>query len=60
MQDLRRPIGIFFSLLAAILLALSFLSDARAPLTQVNVNFYAGLAIGAFGAVMLWLSRRRA
>lgn len=55
MQDLRWPIGIFFAILGAILVAMP---NARAPLTDVPVNLYAGVSMLAFGGVMLWLARR--
>ena len=54
-MDLRLPIGIFFAL-AGILLVSS--AGARAPLTDVPVNVYAGAFMILFGGVMLWLSRR--
>jgi hypothetical protein len=59
MDDLRRPIGLFFTLLAVILMAMALLDERRAPLTSVNVNLYSGAAMIVFGGVMLWLSRRR-
>jgi len=60
MRDLRTPCGLFFTVLGVILCAVGILSPGtRAPLTQVNVNLYAGLAMLVFGVVMLWLSRRR-
>jgi hypothetical protein len=55
-MDLRLPIGIFFAVVGAILAAIP---GARAPLTDVPVNTYAGLPMLAFGGVMLWLARRR-
>jgi hypothetical protein len=59
MNDLRTPSGIFFALLGLILIATSVLApDARAPLTDVNVNLYAGLSMLAFGGILLWLARR--
>lgn len=56
-MDLRVPSGWFFLILGAILVVLSFLSGARAPLTDVNVNGYAGSAMIIFGGLMLWWSR---
>jgi hypothetical protein len=51
---------LFFTVLGVILCAVGILSPGtRAPLTQVNVNLYAGLAMLVFGVVMLWLSWRR-
>ena len=58
MDDLRTPIGLFFGIIGLVLVAVGLLSSARAPLTDVNVNLYAGLFMLAFGGVMLWLSRR--
>jgi hypothetical protein len=56
MRDLRRPIGIFFSLSGAILAVTGIATGYRAPLESVNVNLYCGAAMLVFGAVMLWLS----
>ena len=56
-MDLRVPSGWFFLLLGAILIVVSFTSDARAPLTDANVNLYAGSAMAIFGGLMLWWSR---
>ncbi len=59
MLDLRIPSGYFFLLLGIILIGVSFfMPSARAPLTEVNVNLYAGLAMAIFGGVLLWLARR--
>ena len=58
MEDLRTPIGLFFTIVGLILIVVSFTSSARAPLTDINVNLYAGLAMLVFGGTMLWLSRR--
>ena len=59
MGDLRIPIGLFFSLIGAILLIVAIVQpEARAALTQLNVNLYSGLTMLAFGSVMLWLARR--
>jgi hypothetical protein len=58
-MDLRKPSGWFFTLLGALLVITGIASpDARAPLTQVNVNLYAGLFTLAFGGILLWLARR--
>jgi hypothetical protein len=56
MNDLRIPIGVFFILLGVVLVAMP---GARAPLTDVPVNLYAGSAMLLFGAGMVWLARRR-
>jgi len=58
MNDLRTPIGLFFTLIGLILLGVGLLSSARAPLTDVNINLYAGACMLVFGGVMLWLARR--
>ena len=59
MWDLRKPSGFFFLLLGAIVCAVGLLSpEARAPLTDVNVNLYAGAFMLGFGGVLLWLARR--
>jgi hypothetical protein len=56
MRDLRRPIGIFFSLTGAILTITGIATSYRAPLEAANVNLYCGASMLLFGAVMLWLS----
>ena len=56
MSDLRLPIGIFFALIG---LLLNAAPSARAPLTDVPVNTYAGIAMLIFAGAMLWLWRRR-
>jgi hypothetical protein len=59
MLDLRIPSGSFFLLLGLILVGLGiFKPELRAPLSETNVNLYAGIAMAVFGGVMLWLSRR--
>jgi uncharacterized membrane protein len=59
MLDLRLPTGSFFALAGFILLAVGLISpDARAPLTDVNVNLYCGLFMVAFGAFLLLLAWR--
>ncbi|MGC8792079.1 MAG: hypothetical protein ACP5U2_01650 [Bryobacteraceae bacterium] len=60
MWDLRLPSGLFFTLLGLILCVTGLAApDYRAPLTQVNVNLYAGASMLVFGGVMLWLGLRR-
>jgi len=60
MWDLRLPSGLFFTLLGLILCATGLVGPAHhAPLTQANVNLYAGAGMLAFGGVMLWLGLRR-
>lgn len=59
MLDLRLPTGGFFLLAGLILLALGLADpNARAPLTDANVNLYCGLSMVAFGAIMLLLALR--
>ncbi len=61
MLDLRLPSGLFFAIVGLILCGLGVLSPgARAALTDINVNLYAGLTMLAFGAALLWLARRSA
>ncbi len=58
MNDLRVPIGLFFSLAGVLLLIAGLAFDYTAPLTSVNVNLYCGISMLVFGGVMLWLARR--
>jgi len=59
MDDLRTPSGIFFALLGVILILTGILApNARAPLTDVNVNLYAGISMLVFGGFLLWLAKR--
>jgi len=58
MNDLRIPIGMFFSMVGVILLIASFAGDSPAPLGPENVNLYCGISMLVFGSVMLWLARR--
>jgi uncharacterized membrane protein HdeD (DUF308 family) len=59
MLDLRIPTGGFFLLAGVILLALGLIDpNARAALTDVNVNLYCGIAMVVFGAFMLLLAFR--
>jgi len=58
MNDLRTPIGAFFSLVGGILLVTAFDGGAQAPLSSANVNLYCGAAVLVFGSVMLWLALR--
>ena len=60
MTDLRTPIGSFFALVGLILCATGLIVDYHAPLeSAVNVNLTCGVVILIFGAVMLWLARRK-
>jgi len=60
MLDLRTSTGWFFSLLGVILLGLGVFSPGlRAALTALNVNLYCGMAMLAFGVLMLLIARKR-
>ncbi|MDQ6701148.1 MAG: LPXTG cell wall anchor domain-containing protein [Acidobacteriota bacterium] len=60
MLDLRLPSGVFFALLGLILIGLGVISPGmRAPLTEINVNLYAGAGMLLFGGFLLLLARRR-
>ena len=56
MNDLRTPIGTFFSLSGVIVAITGLASSYRAPLESANVNLYCGAAMLIFGIFMLWLS----
>ena len=59
MLDLRLPTGGFFLLAGVILLAMGVIApEARARLTDVNVNLYCGISMVVFGAFMLLLAFR--
>jgi hypothetical protein len=61
MLDLRIPIGWFFAIVGALLLAMGvFAPDTRAALTPANVNLYCGLPMTLFGAFLLFLAWRAA
>ena len=60
MNDLRVPIGGFFTLVGAILAVTGAVAGYRAPLESANVDLYCGAALLAFGGLMLWLARRSA
>ncbi len=58
-MDLRKPSGYFFTLLGLVLTIMGLAApEMRAPLTDVNVNLYAGLTMLVFGAILLLLARR--
>jgi sulfite exporter TauE/SafE len=59
MSDLRVTIGGFFVLVGAIVGATGLVADYQAPLESANVNLYCGAAMLIFGAVLLWLARRK-
>ncbi len=60
MNDLRIPIGLFFAIIGAILIVVSFVAPGPHAdlLTSANVNLYSGISMLVFGSVMLWLARR--
>jgi uncharacterized membrane protein AbrB (regulator of aidB expression) len=59
MMDLRVPSGWFFTLLGLILLGMAiFAPNARAELTDANVNLYCGGVILIFGIFLLILAAR--
>ncbi len=58
MDDLRVPIGSFFVILGVMLLIAFFVITTGPPLALPRVNLWCGLAMLAFGVVMLLLSRR--
>ena len=58
MLDLRVPSGWFFTLLGAILAGMGlFAPEARAALTDVNINLYSGIAMLVFGLFLLVMAR---
>lgn len=57
MLDLRIPSGFFFAITGVILIAVSF-TNPHAPMTDANVDLYTGLAMLAFGGVLLALAHR--
>jgi hypothetical protein len=59
MLDLRVPSGWFFTLLGVILVAMGAFAPGyrTAPLTGINVNLYAGLAMLVFGLFLLLMAR---
>ena len=59
MLDLRIPYGWFFALLGLILVGYGVIApDARAALTDVNVNLYSGILILLFGGFLLLMAFR--
>jgi hypothetical protein len=59
MNDLRIPIGSFFALVGLILVTVGLTVDYQARLETANVNLDCGISMLIFGAVMLWLARRK-
>ena len=59
MLDLRLPSGCFFVLLGAIVLGYGVVvPDARAALSESNVDLYCGVSMLVFGAFLLLLAFR--
>jgi hypothetical protein len=58
MLDLRLPSGLFFAITGAVLIVYGVMDTSRAPMTDANVNLYAGGVMGAFGAILLLLAYR--
>ena len=57
-MDLRVPSGWFFTLVGVILVGMGlFAPDARAALTDFNVNLYSGGAMLIFGVFLLVMAR---
>jgi hypothetical protein len=57
--DLRYPLGMLFTAFGVLLVGYGLLRpQERAMITDVNVNLYAGVAMLAFGLIMLLLARR--
>ena len=60
-MDLRKPSGYFFSLLGVVLTLLGIVEPGmRAPLTDIDINLYVGIAMLVFGIILLLLARRAA
>jgi hypothetical protein len=58
-MDLRKPSGIFFALMGAIVFLTGIIAPGlKAPLTSVNVNLYSGISMLVFGGFLLWLALR--
>jgi len=60
--DIRLPIGGLFSVIGVILFVVGVLTFGNdqmyAPSLGINVNFWWGLALLAFGLIMLYFGRR--
>jgi hypothetical protein len=58
--DIRLPIGLFFTVLGAMLVVYGFLSDPSVYARSLgyNVNVLWGSALLMFGMVMLYVGRR--
>ena len=59
MNDLRIPIGAFFTLTGLLLIIAGAMGPSvQAALTTANIDLYCGGSMLVFGSVMLWLARR--
>jgi hypothetical protein len=58
--DIRTPLGLLFMLVGLLLAGFGLLSDPALYERSLglNINLWWGLAMTAFGALMLWLARR--
>ena len=62
-MDIRLPLGLMFAIQDALLAGFG-VATASSPIYRehslgINVNLWSGFGMLAFGAVMLWLARRR-
>jgi uncharacterized membrane protein YidH (DUF202 family) len=59
MLDLRFPAGLFFDAVGLILTVSGLMNPGNvAPLTPLNINLYAGVAMLVFGTFLLVLAKR--
>jgi hypothetical protein len=58
--DIRIPLGLLFAIVGAMLAIFGTVSDgaAGAHTAGLNIDLWWGLAMAAFGGLMLWLARR--
>ena len=56
--DIRKPIGLLFAIIAAELLANEGLKIAAGQGGASSINTWCAAALGLFGLIFLWLSRR--
>jgi hypothetical protein len=59
--DIRQPIGLLFSAFGALLIVFGLFSNNAiyARSLGVNINLWWGFVMLVFGAIMLWLGRRK-
>lgn len=59
MLDLRLPIGIYFLINSAVLIATGIMQphDSQLGTQQINLNLIWGIVMGVFGAFMFCLSK---